>query len=375
MQSRASNLSFHFIPCTYDQHYIKDHGKIFLTATHEQVEPDSEGYVTIKTIIGPRRIKQILAIALTFKKSRVAPHLWDNLETGFIKEDGDLLDPSNMVILFPDGGLEHPAKPGYCYIPAFTRYVVTKAGEIFDTEKQKQVRIDTYTAYESTTSMAGYCFATVMTDLGQRTSLGLHRALCLAYKRFPVNVDILDVNHENGIKGDNELGNLTWATRRRNNLHAAEMGNRTDNHPIIVKSIYSGLERTYFSLTECARTLNVHAELIRYRADKDGQRAYKPGLLFKRASSKTPWLAVTHPDSLLGSGTSCDYDCLDTATGSTERFRSGTALQKFLKIDGKEFASRHNTNDLNFGRYVVSKVEHRESCESLFAEKQKSYLL
>lgn len=376
MQSFALDLSFKLIPETFNAYYINERKNVYRTNTHEQLEPDADGFITLDTVMGTKRVKLALLIALTFKKSRILSHLWEFLDVGCVDKTGDLLDPANLVIMFPDGGLEHPGYNGFCYIPAFTRYVINEEGEIFDTEKLAVVRIDTYPVYTTTASMAGYRYCTLITDIGKRTTVGLHRALCLAFKKFPVNVDKLDVNHEDGIKGNNDLSNLTWSSRRRNNLHATELGNRPDNHPVVMKSIFTGEERTYFSLTECGRALGTHQENIRFRVNHDGQRAFRPGLLFKRQSSKAPWLTIADPDSLLhGKGTSIEYDCLDTKTGKVECFKTGKALQKFLEIDEEQFASLCHSGDFKLGQYVVSKADYRKKCGSLFAEKQKSYLL
>lgn len=384
MQTRSLNLPLVFVPSTFGRYYMRDDKNVFMSISHELIEIENDkqdNYVTLATVAGPKRIKHALLVALSFKRSKVVSHLWGSLDVGFVDGNSGNINPENMVILFPDGGLEHPAYPGFCYIPAFTRYVVSEAGEVFDTEKLKPVTIHTYADYESTSSMAGYKFLTLVSDVGNRTTVGLHRALALAFKRFPVNVDRLDVNHENGSKSDNKLSNLEWSTRRRNNLHATELGLRPDNHPVVIKSIFTGEERIYFSLTECARALGVHAELIRFRTLTDGQQAFLPGLLFKLKSSQTPWLEVIDPDLLLRSkGYVVRYACLDTETGVTIELESGIAVRQFLKIGDQKLADcrKHgilvHKEKMQKKSYVLTIVSTREKCESLFAEKQMSYL-
>lgn len=55
--------------------------------------------------------------------------------------------------------------------------------------------------------------------------LSVHRLLALTFIPNPENKKC--VNHINGIKLDNSLGNLEWATYLENNIHALKTGLRT----------------------------------------------------------------------------------------------------------------------------------------------------
>lgn len=69
----------------------------------------------------------------------------------------------------------------------------------------------------------------------------------------------LEVNHKNGIKVDNEIGNLEWVTQSRNQQHAVEIGlikSGKDNKltkpvkGVILKGPYAGHEFVLFGLAD-----------------------------------------------------------------------------------------------------------------------------
>jgi hypothetical protein len=60
-----------------------------------------------------------------------------------------------------------------------------------------------------------------LSNNGEKT-IAIHRLICLSFIPNPLNKPT--VNHINGIKTDNRLCNLEWATRSENSLHAFKNG-------------------------------------------------------------------------------------------------------------------------------------------------------
>jgi HNH endonuclease len=58
----------------------------------------------------------------------------------------------------------------------------------------------------------------------KRTSLGVHRAVAMAYIPNPENKS--DVNHKDGNKTNNHVSNLEWMTRKENMQHSVQIGLR-----------------------------------------------------------------------------------------------------------------------------------------------------
>ena len=306
-----------------------------------------------------------ILVAISFKCSSLPVDKWGLLEIDYYDQDPTNFHPGNTVLVFPDGGIEHQTLEGMYYIPGFTRYLISKDGRVLDHKRNVWIKVDTYTDYPSTSSMKGYNYMGVERDTGKRSTLGLHRALALAFKKFDARVDSLDVNHKNGIKGDDWVDNLEWASRMLNNLHAVEIGLKDDNHPVVIKSVFTGEEREFFSLWECARSLGVHGELIRYRLQYDGQRAFQPGLLFKRKDSQTPWpnLKIEDKRSIVKGFPLREFRLKPVDGSKTIVLRHRRAVTEYIKT--------HPETSYNLEVVVL---DSEEVCKSLFAEKQRSYL-
>ena len=67
----------------------------------------------------------------------------------------------------------------------------------------------------------GY-YASSLSKLGRHRLISTHRLVAIA---FLDNANsLLEVNHKNGIKTDNNVDNLEWTTRSRNMVHAFKTG-------------------------------------------------------------------------------------------------------------------------------------------------------
>jgi hypothetical protein len=88
----------------------------------------------------------------------------------------------------------------------------------------------------------GYCEVTLYKEGKQKTFL-VHRLLAKAFLPNPLNLPV--VNHKNGIKSDNRLENLEWATYRENTNHALETISGFKEN--ITKSINKVNQKTKYS--------------------------------------------------------------------------------------------------------------------------------
>lgn len=230
-----------------------------------------------------------LLMAITFRNPTLPVRTL--LELELIYKDGHPENHrlTNTIWKCPEGKLSHPLLPGFGYIPGHSRYLISRTGEVISMSKGDQL-----TPYSDAN---GYLMYGVQPDVGPRTIVGMHRLLCLTYKPYSQLVDTLDVNHLDGVTWNNELPNLEWASRTRNNLHASENGLNSQSKAVLVRDITTGEVVRYFSIEECGRRLGLGGETIRLRIvnDKQQGKVYSGIYQFKLEDDVSPWRQFDNP--------------------------------------------------------------------------------
>lgn len=140
----------------------------------------------------------------------------------------------------------------------------------------------------------GYIQMSLRRDMGylnksKSTILGRHRALALTFLEYDIDTTNLDINHIDGIPGNDNLSNLEIVTRSDNLIHAYKNGLRSDNIPVLTRCVFTGEEWESFSIVNAAEVIGLSAGTVAFRLNTPGQKIYTGGFQHKLKSDPTPW--------------------------------------------------------------------------------------
>lgn len=107
----------------------------------------------------------------------------------------------------------------------------------------------------------GYCRIMLSNNGVNKTHI-VHRLVLSAFVENPHNKE--DVNHIDGVKTNNVLSNLEWATRSENMIHALNLGlkvekkgdERHTSKPVELSDLSGNSLQKFGSIQSCAKFLN-----------------------------------------------------------------------------------------------------------------------
>ena len=348
-QYKTTVKEFVTLPASVDKWNIDLYGRI-IDRNHRTVFPTSDGKIIFNTYAGSFLIPVGVLVQLTFKPVRY--DFLFHLQQDVLYVDGNNLNlhPSNLIWKFVNDDVNCGE---FKHIPGFSKYLINSKGELFNQTEQR---------LQSTYKDAnGYVMCGATHDAGRRVIIGIHRLLALAFLEYTEKVNILDVNHKNGLKDDNRLENLEWSTRSDNNKHACATGLKSDNNPVIVKNFYTGEITSYFSQAECARALGIGNTTVDLRVKSRGLKLFPSGLLFKRKSDGDDWLEKLEYGNSNGIKKSIVLE--NQNTNEVKKFPSIASAAKFLGILSSTLSWRLKHNHNFYDGWFISKSDHIAICD------------
>ena len=244
------------IPYLLSPLYINYDGELFLENKSITLEQFNEiSFLEIPNV-------EILLI-VSFQRLNLPPIYWKKIKPLRMVEGKSSAE--NLLFGF-DEPIESLEYPGFNIIPYFSNYLITEDGILIKKSNGAEIKA-------SKTELGYYTFRMTGDDNSTGNRLR-HRMLSLAFHKYPSNVDNLDVNHLNGIPGDDRLSNLEWCTRSENMIHAYKNNLRNDNKPVEVKDMKLNRVLIFGSCTEAGKVLGVTETTISNRCKSNGFKAY-----------------------------------------------------------------------------------------------------
>lgn len=152
----------------------------------------------------------------------------------------------------------------------FPKYEVGNDGSIWSLDYNhtgKRVEL------KQTTNEDGYNYVFLVVD-GKRYKRLVHRMVLISFVDNPENKP--HVNHKNGIRNDNVLENLEWATAKENTIHGYTVNGRvqTEKQKEIAKSRFLGENNPKAKVNEATvisiRRLRVKGESLKNISERHG---------------------------------------------------------------------------------------------------------
>jgi len=223
-------------------------------------------------------VKDILVLkVIVFRKFKWPPVYWKHLRVLKLVDDNESPESLLLSIDYPVESLEYP---GFYLIPYFSNYVINKEGILI--KKSEGIEII------ASEGNLGYYTYRMKCDDGQTSNRLRHRILCMAFKKYKKDIEELDINHIDGIPGNDNLDNLEWCSRSENITHAYALNLRSDNKPVQIKNIYTGITYIFPSCSAAARELKVTETTISNRAKTNGYKAFD-GYQFRFHPNELTW--------------------------------------------------------------------------------------
>ncbi len=204
-------------------------------------------------------------------------------------------------------------------LPGYSRYQITIDGAVYNQYEKCWLA--------GSTNPDGYVNFRLTDDNGDTTTIGRHRLIALLFLD-PPNFPNAVVNHRNGVKGDDRIGNLEWTTYRGNLEHAGMMGLTEKCRPISSRNPLTNVVTHYPSAAEAARSLGITKDAMLWRLGNGEDRVYPEGLQYRLRDDARPW---TTPITAKF-GRSQATLVRDIHTGSVLRFERQSDISEYLGL-------------------------------------------
>lgn len=212
----------------------------------------------------------------------------------------------------------------YKVIENYSQYKIFYSGEVYS--------FRTNTFLTGAVNPDGYVSYRLTDDNGVTLTWGRHRLLGVAF--IPTDEDYrkLVINHKNGIKGDDRIDNLEWATYQYNAEHAGLLGLTEKCKPVSIRNVVTGIILTFPSFIKCADYLGVTKDSISYRTSIGPERIFQDNHQYRLGHGDEPWPVVLNLEvELSKNGTSKRIEVKDLLTDEVTIYEK---ISDYAKVRG-----------------------------------------
>ena len=277
------------LPFSNGRYYLNKFGDIFDSNENliEVIKIDRCKKVWIEWVDGAKYYELGVIIAIVKYSVNLPTCLWNRIEARYIDENPNNTNTINIYYGFNNGPIELENKPGFYYVPYYTRYAISKEGILYSI-RNDSFQSWCFTKYQEKKNIkGGYAKAWANSDNEKSKNISRHRALGLTFIHYPKSPFKLVINHKNGIPGFDNLDNLEWVTYSQNNQHALDYGLMPNSTiPVSAKNLITGITFEFMSLEKASKETNISPQVISNRLNEQRRYFYEDGWIFKRKVEK-----------------------------------------------------------------------------------------
>lgn len=212
---------------------------------------------------------------------------------------------------------------GFRRIASYPRYAINISGDVLDTHRNEIVAQQEHEGYRTV-----YIHNP---DKNQNRTTRVHRLVALTWIPNDDYRRRAYVNHIDGRRNNNQVGNLEWCSLSENARHAYDTGLNTGVVAMKTRNVSTGEVRVFNTVQDMSRWLGLRAGSAENFTSK------LPGYLFnrkyeiKRLDDTTPWYYEGEDLVNIDNGpikSIYSIEVLDRTTGAFERFSN---LKPFIK--------------------------------------------
>ncbi len=239
-------------------------------------------------------------------------------------------------------------------IPGFSDYRIDGHARVWSEKTQQFLS----TGYSKDNDVTSYLVIRLIDDDGASKLMRLHRLMALTFLTHPVNCDDLHVNHKDGVRTNNVIGNLEWSTPGDNINHAITIGLR-ETIPPRERVIYVMHEKTG-EIHTCVGLADLHAytgipkTTLSAWLDDAREMKFRRGISVKYADSIKSW-PVTASKCNREKREGLPIIVKDISTGTVSRYAFVNDFHRLVGGSRYAIIRKARTGDKSpyLGRYIV----------------------
>ena len=338
------NNSRNYLPLSAERYFLTEDAVVYDSSAEKEIPRMSEdGHIVVELdwILGRKKYPVALLMLATFRTIGIEHSKYHEIEPLYEDGDNQNLEIKNLLYRFRNGPIETKHYSEYFHVPFFPLYAISRSGDLINIETGKLKAWNIMHPVEQNGKVAGYRYSRVIRDDGVSTTAFRHRMLALTFIPYPHNVKRLEVNHGDGIKGNDFVDNLEWSTHKGNVDHAFDVGLNNINKPVLVYNFITKEEKYVRSVGAAARYVSENSPgkevdsrgLILHRLRQTADFVlYVDGWLFKYADDKRPWPVVPKDAKLRRVNKLNKVFAKNVFTGDVTVFRDSRHASELLEI-------------------------------------------